>query len=87
MKSDPYRWFISIVAVVILAANYYALILYPYALDTDVKLWLTGLSGTAMLFLFGDQLARSAAKGQQAAFDKGMSSATPAPTDQPPPAS
>lgn len=72
------RWFTAIVALLILGATFYALVLYPFVLDSDVKLWLTGLSGTAALYLFGDQLQRSSARQAQDAYEKGL--AMPAPT-------
>jgi hypothetical protein len=78
MKADP-RWFTHLVALLILTATFYALVLHPYVIETDVKLFLTGLSGTASLYLFGDQMQRSSASRQQAAFDKGLG-ATPIPT-------
>jgi hypothetical protein len=56
--------------------TYYALVIYPYSLDADVKLWLTGGSGTALLAVFGDQIASRTEKAASATFDKGLS-ATP----------
>lgn len=44
-------------AVGVIAGTYYALVIYPYVLDSDVKLWLTGAAGGALAFLFGDQVA------------------------------
>ena len=76
--SDPIRWFTAAVALLILIGTYYALVLYPFVLDSDVKLWLTGLSGTAALYLFGDQLQRSSARAAVKAYEKGLQ--TPAPT-------
>jgi hypothetical protein len=37
-------------------------VLFPYALDSDVKLWLTGLSGGAAGFVFGQQASAQGAK-------------------------
>lgn len=78
------RWFTHLVALAILTATFYALVIYPYVIETDVKLFLTGLSGTASLYLFGDQLQRSTAKRSEEAFDKGLN-ATPTPGQEEPP--
>jgi hypothetical protein len=59
-------------ALAILAATYYALVLYPFALDADIKLWLTGLSGSAATLIFSDQVASRTARQGQAAYDKGV---------------
>jgi hypothetical protein len=66
-----------ITALAILAATYYALVIYPYALDADIKLWLTGLSGAASTLIFSDQVSSRTARQGQAAFDKGVSTPTP----------
>jgi hypothetical protein len=59
-----------IAALGIIAGTYYALVLFPYQLDTDVKLWLTGAAGGALAFLFGDQVATRA-------FSQGLQTPTP----------
>ena len=69
-----------IASLAILGATYYALVLYPYALDADIKLWLTGLAGSAATFIFGDQVASRTSRQNQTAFDKGLASPAP-PTD------
>jgi len=73
-----------ITALAILAATYYALVLYPFALDADIKLWLTGLSGSAATLIFSDQVASRTARQGQAAFDKGLATPTPPAPDTPP---
>jgi hypothetical protein len=74
--NDPTKLFAYIVSAAILAGTYYALVLYPYALDSDVKLWLTALAGAATTFIFGDQVASRTNRAANATFDKGLS-ATP----------
>jgi hypothetical protein len=64
------------IATFLIVGTYYALVLYPYQLDADVKLWLTGVSGGAVAFIFGDQIASRTRKDQQSAFDSGLG-ATP----------
>ena len=83
-NDGAYRWFTHAVALMILAATFYALVIHPYVIETDVKLFLTGLSGTASLYLFGEQMQRSTAARAQEAFDKGLT-ATPNPTEELPP--
>lgn len=77
MRSDTLRWFTHLVALAILAATFYALVLHPHVIETDIKLWLTGLSGTAALYLFGDQLQRSSSQRTQRAFEQGLATTTP----------
>ena len=52
--------FAHLTAILILIGTYYALVIHPFIIETDVKLFLTGLSGTAALFIFGDQVAARA---------------------------
>lgn len=56
------------------AGTYYALVIYPYILDADVKLFLTGSAGAATLFIFGDQVANRTRQDQQTAYTKGQDS-------------
>jgi hypothetical protein len=69
-----------LVAIAILVGTYYALVLYPYALDADIKLWLTGLSGGASTFIFGDQVASRTARNTLNASDSGAEKALSTPT-------
>lgn len=73
-RADTLRWFTHFIALAILAATFYALVLNPspFVVETDVKLWLTGLSGTASLYLFGDQMQRSSSQRTQRAFEVGL---------------
>lgn len=54
--------FAYVIALAILAGVFYALILSPYQLDADVKLWLTGSAGAAIAFVFGDQASSRGAR-------------------------
>lgn len=74
--NDPTKLFAYIISTLILVGTYYALVLYPFALDADVKLWLTALAGAATTFVFGDQVASRTQRAASATFDKGLS-ATP----------
>ena len=77
MKADSVKLLFSyLTAILLIAGTYYALVLYPFVLDPEVKLWLTGAAGGAIAFVFGDQIATRAKVEQQSAFDKGLG-ATP----------
>lgn len=77
MKADSLKLiFTYAVAVFLIAGTYYALVLFPYQLDADVKLWLTAASGGAIAFVFGDQIATRTKHEQQSAFTAGLG-ATP----------
>jgi len=76
MNLDATKVFAYIVAALILVGVYYALVIYPYVLDPEVKLWLTGIAGGAATFIFGDQAASRAARATTAAINTGLS-ATP----------
>jgi hypothetical protein len=65
-----------IFALAIWASTYYALVLYPYSLDADIKLWLTAASGGAFTFVFGDQVASRTNRAASGNLDKGLQ-ATP----------
>lgn len=85
MKADSIKLIFSyLTALALIGGTYYALVLYPYVLDPEVKLWLTGAAGGAIAFVFGDQIATRAKVEQQSAFDKGLS-ATPNATEVTPP--
>lgn len=76
MNLDATKAFAYLVAAAILFGTFYALIIYPYQLDADVKLWLTGLSGAASGFIFGDQVASRTAKQAESSINTGLG-ATP----------
>jgi hypothetical protein len=89
--SDMTKGFAYVIATGILVGVFYALIIYPYQLDADVKLWLTGAAGAAMTFVFGDQASSRGARQalqspeQTVTVDAGPpATATVGPTDQPP---
>ena len=80
MKSDSIRLIFSyIMAFAIWAGTYYALVVYPYVLDADVKLFLTGSAGAATLFIFGDQVANRTRQDQSEAYTKGLNTPVPSP--------
>jgi hypothetical protein len=83
MKSDVTKIFAYIIALAILVGTYYALVPYPYALDADVKLWLTGAAGSALTFVFGDQVASRTAKQSEAASASGAAQALTTPPSAP----
>lgn len=74
--TDMTKVFAYTISTLILAGTYYALVLYPYALDADVKLWLTALAGAATTFVYGDQVASRTQRAATSTFDKGLA-ATP----------
>lgn len=72
---DSTRWLTSLMAVLVWAGTYYALVLYPYNLDADVKLWLTNASGAALLYMFGEAISNRTARQSAAASDLGAKQA------------
>ena len=83
--SDMTKAFAYIISTLILAGTYYALVLYPFALDADVKLWLTALAGAATTFVYGDQVASRTARNTLAASDSGAEKALAVPVVPPEP--
>jgi hypothetical protein len=80
MKSDAIKLvFTYLIALAILVGAYYALVISPYAVEADVKLWLTGAAGGAITFVFGEQVALRTAR-QQAAATAASVNTYPAPT-------
>jgi hypothetical protein len=84
MNDTAVRWFTHLVALLIIVGTFYALVIHPYVIETDVKLFLTGLSGTASLYLFGDQMQRSSTSRAAAAFEQGLQATPLASTEIPP---
>ncbi len=72
--------FAYVISSLILAGTYYALVLYPFALDADVKLWLTALAGAATTFVYGDQVASRTARNTLNASDSGAQKALAMPS-------
>jgi hypothetical protein len=80
MKSDTVKLlFTYLIALAILVGTYYALIISPFEVDADVKLWLTGAAGGAITFVFGEQVAMRTAR-QQAAATLASVNSMPMPT-------
>lgn len=80
MKADNLKLvFTYLIALAILVGAYYALIISPYTVDSDVKLWLTGLAGASVTFVFGEQVSLRTAR-QQAAATAASVNTMPSPT-------
>lgn len=62
--------FAYVIATAILAGTFYALILSPFVIEADVKLWLTGAAGAAITFVFGDQASSRGARQALAGPDQ-----------------
>jgi hypothetical protein len=85
MKADTLKLTLSyVIALGVIGFTCYALVLHPFVVETDVKLWLTGAAGGALAFVFGDQTATRSKIEQQSAFTKGLN-ATPNPLPEEPP--
>ncbi len=78
--TDMTKAFAYIISLAILAGTYYALVIYPFVLDSDVKLWLTALAGAATTFVYGDQVASRTARNTLNASDSGAAQALSTPT-------
>ena len=79
MKTDSIKLIFTYgIALAVLIGAFYALILSPYEVEADVKLWLTGLAGTATMFVFGEQVSQRTQRQAQSTFDQGLG-ATPTP--------
>lgn len=76
MTADWTKAAAYVFAFLVLGGTFYALVIYPFVLDVDIKLWLTGAAGSAITFVFGDQVASRTAKQAQSSFDSGLT-ATP----------
>lgn len=80
MKADAIKLvFTYVIALAILVGAYYALIISPFTVDSDVKLWLTGLAGASVTFVFGEQVSLRTAR-QQAAATAASVNTLPGPT-------
>ena len=60
--SDMTKVFSYVIALTILVGDFYALVLSPYVVDADTKLWLTGIGGAAISFVFSDQASSRGAR-------------------------
>lgn len=80
MKADAIKLiFTYLIALAILIGTYYALVLSPFVVDDDVKLWLTGAAGAAIGFVFGEQIAMRTARQSESAGKQGAEQALSAP--------
>jgi hypothetical protein len=86
MSGEVTKVFAYVISAGILGGVYYALVLYPFVLDADVKLWLTALAGAATTFIFGDQVASRTQRAATATFDKGLAATPTVTTTSGPPA-
>ena len=68
-----------LIAVAVLAAGFYSLVIYPFVLDDLVKGAIISFMTLALQSVFGDQLASRVGHQQQSAFDSGLT-ATPTST-------
>jgi len=70
VKADTVKLiFTYFIALAILAGTFYALILSPFVVADDVKLWLTGAAGSALTFVFSEQVSARTARQQAAATE------------------
>lgn len=81
MKSDGIKLiFTYTIVVAVLFGTFYALILSPYTVADDVKLWLTGAAGSALTFVFGEQVSMRTARQSEASSASGAAQALSTPT-------
>lgn len=69
-----------IIAVLVLVAGFYSLVLYPYVLDDLVKGAIINMMGAAVLYEFGAGLSGQTSRQQQAATDAGAAAGAMVPT-------
>lgn len=81
MRSDGIKLvFTYTIVVAVLAGTFYALILSPYTVADDVKLWLTGAAGSALTFVFGEQVSMRTARQSESSSASGAAQALSTPT-------
>lgn len=74
MKVDTFRAiFTYVIVVLILAGGFYAIVLYPFELDQLVKGAIITFMGSAVTFVFGQEIAKTTANATTKALH------TPAP--------
>jgi hypothetical protein len=77
MKTDTVKLIFAYVAALgIIAFTCYALVLHPFVVESDTKLFLTGAAGGAFTFLWGDQVAARSQRQTESAIAVGLN-ATP----------
>ena len=64
-------------AVMVFACGFYALVPYPFELDDLVKGAMISLMTLSAQFVYGEALAHSVSRRQQASFDAGVTSTEP----------
>lgn len=57
--------------ILLLSFGFYALVIYPFVLDDLVKGAIIGFMGSAIAFMYGDQVATRTAKQSEAASASG----------------
>jgi len=62
MRIDTIRALLTyVIAILVLIGGYYALVIYPYALDDLVKGAIIGFMSAAISFVFGQEIAKATA--------------------------
>lgn len=75
MNRETIRYVIGVAfAVMVFAAGFYALVPYPFELDDLVKGAMISLMTLSAQFVYGEALAHSVSRRNQASFDAGAAS-------------
>lgn len=69
---------------VTLGMAFYGLVLYPFELSPLVQGALIAWGGSVIAFVTGQEIAKATAAASQRAYDKGLTTPTPAPAETPP---
>ena len=73
MRADTVKLiFTFFIAIFVLAAGFYSLVIYPFQLDDLVKGAIISFMTLAMQSVFADQVAARTGNQQQKAFDAGV---------------
>lgn len=87
MQSDRIKLvFTFLIAIGVIAAGFYSLVLYPFQLDDLVKGAIISFMTLAMQSVFADQIAARVGNQQQNAFDAGLTATPTVTTTTGPPA-
>jgi hypothetical protein len=79
VRVDSWRTVVAYaVCVFNIIAGWYALVLYEYELQADVRLLIGGAMTASLTFIFQDQVSNRTRNQQQSAFTQGLD-ATPNP--------
>lgn len=77
MNRETIRYVIGVLfAVMVFACGFYALVPYPFELDDLVKGAMISLMTLSAQFVYGEALAHSVSRRNQASFDAGQASTT-----------